>query len=80
MLRIETLSIYTLQEHQTASANQAPSSNLITFGGDRGVTTDLASLGFRIYALDQGFLVMTITDGNLFYRLRRPSDSIVLLV
>ena len=80
VFRMETLSIYTLQEHQTASANQVPSSNQITFGGDGAVTTDLTGLGFQTWALDQGFLVMTTTDGNLFYRPRQLSDSAVLLV
>ena len=77
---METLSIYTLQEYQTASANQVPSSNQITFGGDGAVTTDLTGLGFQTWDLDQGFLVMTTTDGNLFYRPRQLSDSTVLLV
>ena len=57
-----------------------PSSNQITFGGDGAVTTDLTGLGFQTWALDQGFLVMTTTDGNLFYRPRQLSDSTVLLV
>jgi hypothetical protein len=64
VFRMETLSIYTLQEHQTAGANQVPTSNQLIFNADGSVSTDLTGLGFQTWEQDQGFLVIETSDGS----------------
>jgi len=66
---------YTLQEHQTAAANQGPTSN-----SNGSVSTDLTGLGLQTWEQDQGFLVMATTDGSVFYRPRSVSANAILLV
>ena len=80
VFRMETLSIYTLQEHQTAGANQVPTSNQLIFNADGSVSTDLTGLGFQTWEQDQGFLVIETSDGNLFYRPRSLATAAILLV
>ena len=79
--RLNDISRYTLSEHQNPQASAVlPGSGTMTLNEDGTVVTDISSMNVQTWQMDDGFVVFTTLLRNMFYRPRKLSETVYLLV